>query len=155
MRKIGQKELAELLMDNKENMYRLAYSILKNDADAQDAVGETIVAAFEKRSQLRKPESAKAWIMQILVNKARSIGMRGKRTVLSDDLEQMEAGTVFQYDELWPIVMELREEYREVIVLYYYAQFSVKEIGKALKIPAGTVKSRLSRARETLAKEIR
>ena len=50
--------------------------------------------------------------------------------------------------------MELDEEFREVVVLYYYEQFSVREIGKMLRVPEGTVKSRLARAREKLLRII-
>ena len=148
------EELAELLMDHMEMMYRMAYSIVENDADAQDAVGETIVTAFEKWHQLRKPDSARAWILQILVNKARTIRKKANRVSPCEDLEQSKSDGIFLYDEIWPVVMELQEEYREVIVLYYYEQFSVKEVAQALNIPVGTVKSRLARARERLAKEI-
>ena len=48
MKRITQEELSALIMDNKDGMYRLAFSILRNDADAQDAVSEAIVLAFEK-----------------------------------------------------------------------------------------------------------
>ena len=90
MQLITKEELAELIFENKEGMYRLAYTIVENDADAQDAVGDAIV-------------------------------------------------------------MELKEEFREVIILYYYEEFSVGEISKMLKIPTGTVKSRLARGRDKLS----
>lgn len=151
---ITQDELCDLIMQNKESMYRLAYSIVKNDADAQDAVGETIVTAFEKRKQIRKSASAKAWVMQILVNKCRRMLAKSYRVVLSDEMEKYDACAAFEQDEMWPVVMELEQEFREIVVLYYYEQFSVREISRMLDVPAGTVKSRLARARGKLAKLI-
>ena len=68
MQEITAEELAELIINCKAGMYRLAYSIVGNDADAQDAVGDTIVRAYENMRKLRKKESAKSWLMQILVN---------------------------------------------------------------------------------------
>ena len=57
----------------------------------------------------------------------------------------------FESDEMLPIVMELKEEFREIIILYYYEEFSVGEISRMLKIPIGTVKSRLARGRDKLS----
>lgn len=154
MYRITQEELSDLIMDNRENMYRLAYSIVRNDADTQEAVSEAVVLAFEKRHQLRKRTSAKAWIMQILVNASKRILVQSKRIILSGDENQFEQTAAFAGDEMWAVIMELDEEFKEVIVLYYYEQFSVKEISKILKIPEGTIKSRLSRARKKLSKII-
>lgn len=154
MQKITKEELSDLIIDNKESMYRLAYSIVRNDADAQDAVSDAIVLAFEKRHQIRNVESAKAWLMKIVVNSSKRIIAKSCKLVLSDNQDQYEQAEAFESDDMWPVVMELGEEYREVVVLYYYEQFNVKEISKMLKIPEGTVKSRLSRARDKLLKMI-
>ncbi len=150
MQRITQEELSDIVMNNKDSMYRLAFSIVRSDADAQDAVSEAIVRAFEKRDQIKKPASAKSWLMQILVNTSKRIVAQSHRFILTEDENQYEQVVAFESDEMWTTVMELDEEFREVVVLYYYEQFSVKEIGKMLRIPDGTVKSRLSRAREKL-----
>lgn len=150
MERITQEELSDLIMDNRDNMYRLAFSILRNDADAQDAVSEAIVLAFEKSHQLRKISSAKSWLMQILVNSSKKIAVQSNKYVLSENELWYEKTEEFKDDDMWETVMELDEEFRKVVVLYYYEQFSVNEIAKILKISSGTVKSRLSRARARL-----
>lgn len=154
MKRITQEELSALIMDNKDGMYRLAFSILRNDADAQDAVSEAIVLAFEKCHQLRKTSSAKSWLMQILVNSSKKIAVQSNKYVLLENEIQYEQAEEFKDDDMWETVMELDEEFREVVVLYYYEQFSVREIGKMLRVPEGTVKSRLARAREKLLRII-
>lgn len=154
MQRITQEELSALIMDNKDGMYRLAFSILRNDADAQDAVSEAIVLAFEKSHQLRKISSAKSWLMQILVNSSKKIALQSNKYVLLENEIQYEQAEEFKDDDMWETVMELDEEFREVVVLYYYEQFSVREIGKMLRVPEGTVKSRLARAREKLLRII-
>ena len=154
MKRITQEELSALIMDNKDGMYRLAFSILRNDADAQDAVSEAIVLAFEKCHQLRKTSSAKSWLMQILVNSSKKIALQSNKYVLLENEIQYEQAEEFKDDNMWETVMELDEEFREVVVLYYYEQFSVREIGKMLRVPEGTVKSRLARAREKLLRII-
>lgn len=154
MQRITQEELSALIMGNKDGMYRLAFSILRNDADAQDAVSDAIVLAFEKCHQLRKTSSAKSWLMQILVNSSKKIAVQSNKYVLLENEIQYEQAEEFKDDDMWETVMELDEEFREVVVLYYYEQFSVREIGKMLRVPEGTVKSRLARAREKLLRII-
>ena len=56
--------------------------------------------------------------------------------------------------ELWDVVMELKSVHREVIVLYFYERFTVKEISAVLRVPEGTVKSRLSRGKKQLRKAL-
>ena len=68
-----------------------------------------------------------------------------------DDLEQMAgSGADRRYLELWEAVLALPPESRAVVVLFYYEDLTVEQIAKTLNIPQGTVKSRLSRAREKL-----
>ena len=144
MQLITKEELADLIFENKESMYRLAYTIVENDADAQDAFGNI--------QRLRKKTSAKSWLMQILVNSAHDIvRKRSKWKIVEKQLDDTAVTEAFESDEMLPIVMELKEEFREIIILYYYEEFSVGEISRMLKIPTGTVKSRLARGRDKLS----
>ena len=153
MQKISPEELTEIIMQNKEAMYRLAYSVTGNDADAQDAVGDAIVKAFEHLHQIKKKDSAKAWLMQIVVNSSKNIIKKQSRyQLMNEDFMETEEAAAFCEDTMWPLVMELPEEFRTVVVLFYYEQFTTKEISTFLGISEGTVKSRLSRSREKLAK---
>lgn len=151
---ITKEELSELILANQRGMYLLAYSILRNNADAQDAVSECIVRAFEHRKKLRKKDSARSWLMKILMNVSRSVIVKEKKILLTAEPEQYNDATSWKEDEMWPLIMELQEELRIVIVLHYYENMSVKEIGSMLKIPEGTVKTRLSRGRKKLAQII-
>ena len=110
MQRITQEELSALIMDNKDGMYRLAFSILRNDADAQDAVSEAIVLAFEKCHKLRKRSSAKSWLMQILVNSSKKIAVQSNKYVLLENEIQYEQAEEFKDDDMWETVMKLDEE---------------------------------------------
>lgn len=68
LNKLNKDEFESLVIENQISMYRLAMSILKNTDDAEDAVSETILTAYEHLSSLKKSDSFKAWIMTILVN---------------------------------------------------------------------------------------
>ena len=151
---MNKEELSKLILENQKEMYVLAYSILKNQADAQDAVSECIVRAFENRTSLRKRTSARSWLMKILINVSRSAITKRQKVVLFADPEQYEQESEIAEDHLWSVILELPENVRVVMVLYYYEGFSVREISTLLDIPEGTTKTRLSSGRKQLAKWI-
>ena len=151
---MNKEELSKLILENQKEMYVLAYSILKNQADAQDAVSECIVRAFENRTSLRKRPSARSWLLKILINVSRSAITKRQNVVLFADPEQYEQEPETAEDHLWSVILELTENVCVVMVLYYYEGFSVREISTLLDIPEGTTKTRLSSGRKQLAKWI-
>ena len=151
---MNKEELSKLILENQKEMYVLACSILKNQADAQDAVSECIVRAFENRTSLKKRTSARSWLMKILINVSRSAITKRQKVVLFADPEQYEQEPETAEDHLWSVILELPENVRVVMALYYYEGFSVREISTLLDIPEGTTKTRLSSGRKQLAKWI-
>lgn len=135
-------------------MYRLAFSILRNPQDAEDVVSEAVLRAYENLGTLRSEERFKAWILQITANEAKKLYGKNKRmcTVAWEDYMSENISPAFYDDhhELWDAVMKLDDEFRDVIVLFYYEQFAIREIAKILKCREGTVKSRLHRAKGQL-----
>lgn len=150
MNQIDKQKFTELILANKTAMYRLAYGILRSKADAEDAVSETVLKAYEHLGDLKKPELFKSWIMQIVSNVSKTMLRRNSRVSLTDDISCFEAPAVQPDTELWNVVMGLENDQREILILFYYEGFTVKEIASILHVPQGTVKSRLSRAREKL-----
>ena len=136
------------------SLYLLSYSILRNNEDACDAVQEAIWRAYENLDTLRDQAKLKPWLLKILSNV--SLGMlRSRRGELSLDEFPDEPVSDASVDintrmSLWDAVEKLDPAYREVVVLYYYEQFSVKEISRIMDIRPDTVKKRLSRSREKL-----
>lgn len=132
------------------NMYRLALAMLHNRQDAEDVVSEAVLIAYEKRYTLRDRNRFKPWIMQITANEARRIYGKNKRITPMEDMEAYMPSFRDENHELWDVVMQLETAHREVIMLYFYERFSIREIGRILRVPEGTVKSRLSRAKKAL-----
>ena len=147
---IDDDKFVELIQGYTANLYRLALGILHNPSDAEDAVAETVLKAYEKLHTLRRAESFKAWLMQIAANEARRIYAKSKRTAPVDDIEEYMPAFKDEHHELWDVVMKLDVVYSEVIILFFYEQLSQKEIGKILGIAEGTVKSRLARGKKQL-----
>ena len=141
----------QAVTEHSRAMFRAARAILDCDADAEDAVGQAVLLAWQSRGKLREAGTARAWLVKIAVNCARRLRQKNGRMLYFDDLEQIAgSGTDRQYHELWEAVLALPPESRAVVVLFYYEDLTVEQIAKTLKIPQGPVKSRLSRAREKL-----
>lgn len=139
--------------DYKLNMFRLAKSIVHNDADAEDVTSEAILKAYRNLNDLRSFTSFKPWIMKIVINEAYALTNRRKKVMYLEDLEVPEESTesmMSDSGELWSAVNNLDEEFRTITVLFYYEDMSIKDISKTLGMPTGTVKSRLARARQKL-----
>lgn len=144
------RKFCEYVSIYKKQLYIIAYSILQNEADTEDAVCNAILKGYEHLEQLRNPNNFKPWICTITRNEA--LQMKRKRMLLPGDekIEEVMEPVLDEHKELWDIVQNLQEEYRMVILLFYYADLSEKDISKVLDIPIGTVKSRLSRGRNLL-----
>lgn len=136
----------KIVQEYKTAMFRLAFSIVLSKEDAEDVVSEAVLKAYSHLKDLRHVKKMKSWIFQIIVNESKNCLKKRNQMQF---YEEMDYGS--QQDEensdLFEFVCQLEERFREVIILYYFEEFKVKEIARILGITEGTVKSRLSRAR--------
>ena len=138
----------ELMEGQKGVMYKVARSYLHNDADAADAMSETVLACFEKLNTLRQPQYFRTWLIRILIRKCQDLLRQRRRSVPLDELTQVgreEPGHARV--EFLDLLDSLDEKYRTVLLLYYGEGFTVGEIAQALDLKVETVKTRLKRAR--------
>lgn len=148
------EEFTDMVLDSEQTLYRVSMSMLKNEKDCEDAVQTAILKAYEKLATLKKPEFFKTWLVRILINVCKKQLITNKPVEISD-IHQIENDDFTEKIELETAIETLPLKIREVIVLYYIEDFSVKEIKSILKIPEGTVKSRLLRGRELLRLELK
>ncbi|WP_017187817.1 sigma-70 family RNA polymerase sigma factor [Alkalibacillus haloalkaliphilus] len=144
---------------------RVVYSYVQNDDDAEDVTQEVFISVYQKIDQFNQDSQLKSWLIRIAINKSkdhlRSFKYRQQR--LKDKLlqslkkESIETTTPedlsIQTDEnkqLIKQIYELPTKYKEVIILYYFEQFTVKEIANILKSNENTIKARLNRGRDRL-----
>lgn len=156
------KEITELIEKYGNDVYKVAFVILKSKELAEDVFQETFLRVCRSYSGYRGESSVKTWITSIAVNICRDY-MRSswkKRVIVTDDFitySSSESDTEdiiekrSEKEELIKSIMELPDKYREVVLLYYYQDLDVKNISRILKIPQGTVKSRLFKARNLLS----
>ena len=132
-----------------DRAYRLAWAILGNDAEAQDATQDALTAAWRKRRSLRDPDKLEAWLGRILVNICRDrLRSRSRRRIQPLELSSLPpvsdgSQTAASRDELGRALESLNPDQRIVVVLRFWADLTVDDIAARLGVPAGTVKSRL------------
>ena len=133
-------------------LYRIARTMLRSDADCEDAVQETLLKAWAGRNGLRNEAYFETWLIRILINQCRSFWRRceSREAELTADIPQEDSRTPGLMDAL----MALDEKYRIVLELKYIEGYDVKEVALILGIPEGTVKWRLNRARKALRREL-
>lgn len=136
----------------KDSVFRAAFSICQNPEDAEDIVQDTFLKYFESNRQFESEEHIKAWLLRTAINKSKNTlrtFWHRNRSTFEDYMDQLPFQEPEDH-EMLETVMSLPEAYRIVIYLYYYEDYSVKEIAKVLGKPENTIKSHLYRARKTL-----
>ena len=157
-----EKDFTELIEENKLKFYKTAKIILKNDDDCYDALQEALISIYNNFDQLKNKEFFSTWATRIVINKCYDLLRKNKKNIVSfeENYEsEIQSSEFDNYDvDQYGIkkAMEiLSEDLKLVIILYYYDDYSIKEISNIMDIPEGTVKSRLSKARELLKKELK
>ncbi|PWJ71255.1 RNA polymerase sigma-70 factor (ECF subfamily) [Ruminococcaceae bacterium R-25] len=142
-------ELMNLYM---KDMYRTAVAILMNDADAADAIQETILACWERLSSLRDNKLFKTWMTRILINRCHDIRKKRIDTVDISEHEELAFHEDESNLEIKEAIEQLDEKYRVPIMMFYGDGYSTKEIAAILNVPVSTIQTRLSRGRAQLAR---
>ena len=143
----------ELIRRNEKAMYAVALSVVGNDADAADVIGEAILRAYEKIYTLRDADAFKPWLLRIVRNTAVELVRKNSRVIYTeqhDGAYDSPESTLAIGLSLREAVKSLRQPYRTVIELYYYENMSVRQIAKITDTGEGAVKKLLSRARKML-----
>jgi len=148
----------ELIEQHAALLYRYAYRLSGTAADAEDLVQQAFLLAHQRLGQLRQARSARGWLLAIVRNIfLKSLRNRPAGRSLEDIDEPQAADTgndAFDVEELQRALMELSEEFRSPLVLYYFEEFSYQEIADHMGVPIGTVMSRLSRGKAFLKKRL-
>lgn len=131
-------------------MYRVAVSMLWNDADANDAIQEAILRAWEKQDRLRDEDRFPAWLMRILVNQCRTMLRRRKFRALPLEEADGHASPAPPDTGLWEALKALPEKYRLPIVLHHVEGHDLNAVAKMLRISPQTARGRLFYARKKL-----
>ncbi|MCO5388458.1 MAG: RNA polymerase sigma factor [Desulfosporosinus sp.] len=146
--KMGDKEvIIELILRQKQDYYRLAYTFMKNQDDALDVMEDMILKVYENIKKLNDDTAFYSWSKTILVNCCKNNLRRKNRVILISTIPEGSHEDVFQVkDEQLDIekhMKKLNQKHLEVLKLRYYLDMDYESIASILKIPLGTVKSRI------------
>lgn len=154
-------QLALLVRDHYQALYRFAYRLTGSASDAEDLTQETFLIVQRKLHQLREHDRVGAWLYTVLRSCfLKSIRRRRPRPPADApfDPESLPVSTSeetpFDGDRLQQALAELPDEFRLVLVMYYFEDYSYREMAEQLDLPLGTVMSRLSRAKAHLRRQL-
>jgi RNA polymerase sigma-70 factor (ECF subfamily) len=150
------RKLTELVERHYAQLFRYAYRLSGSNADAEDLTQNAFLTAQAKWEQLREEASARSWLFTIVRN-AYLKQLRSPTFVSAGELDALPANDVlpdkfedFDGEQLQNVLNDLSEEFRSPLILYYFDDFSYKEIAEHMGVPIGTVMSRLARAKAYL-----
>lgn len=151
----SQAEFEKILRKYGDSIYRIALVHTQNEMDAQDIVQEVFLKFARNASQFQSDEHIKAWLIRVAINMCTDLkrsAWNRKTTELNDECLPAEEFTTGE-SELYQAVMNLPVKYKDVIHLFYYEGYSIKEISRITEQKENAVKTQLSRGR-VLLKEL-
>lgn len=149
---MDRNEFASRVVNQTDRMYRIAYSLLRNDEDCRDAMQEAALKAWEKRFTLRQPQYFETWLTRILINECRNIQRKRKSSV---PIEETAVPAAPAHDPSLLIALKnLPEKLRLPLVMHSIEGMSYQEISRTLRLPHSTIVGRVQRARQMLKKEL-
>lgn len=133
------------------NIFRIAFSRLKNKADAEDIVQEVFMRYITNQEKFHDNDEdyRKAWLIRVTINCSNSL-LRSAWFKHTTKLEEDIPIEFIEKSEVYSYVLQLPDKYRTVIHLFYYEELSIKEISKILGLKESLVKTQLHRARKKL-----
>lgn len=150
---LDKNSFCELIRLHEKSMYSLAFSIVRNDADAAEVISEAIYRAYRNLASLKDDKAFKPWILKIIHNTAVDYIRKNTKIVPLEDIEMPDDGVeseIITTVSLRKAVDSLSLPYRTIIVLYYYEDLPITQIANVTNTTIVTVKQRLSRARKQL-----
>lgn len=142
-------EFTEKVNSYKNMVFRLAITYLKNVQNAEDVTQDVFIKLYQNDKEFQSKEHEKAWLIRVTVNASKDVLKSAwmKKTVpIVGDIVFKEK----EDSDLYHAIHRLKPKYRTAIHLYYYEDYSVKEIAKIIEVTETAVQTRLHRARKQL-----
>ena len=132
----------QLMQSQMQNIYKTARAVLKNDADAADAIADTLLACWEKNRTAAQGGIFPHLMTKILINKCNDILRKRKDLYLDSTVQELPSQTQEYSTVEWMQVMKsLDEKYQLIMILYYVDGLTAAQISEVLQMPASTVRT--------------
>jgi len=154
-------DMAGLVAEHGDALYRYAYRLTGSSADAEDLSQQVFLIAYQKLEQLRDAACTRSWLSVVL----RHAFLRSRRKFqaipsanLDMDMEsvpdEIDATVEIDQEGLQAAINELPDDFKAVVLAFYFEEASYREIAEQFGVPLGTVMSRLSRAKAHLRRRL-
>lgn len=140
-----------LIEEHITSIYRVAKGILSIEDDIEDAIQSTILMAYRNIKNLKNDDLFKTWIIRIVINESNKIYNLNKKCIDIEKVKEKCSYDKYINLDLQRAIDELPEDLKIIILLFYFEDLKITQISDILKIPEGTVKSKLSRAKNKIA----
>jgi len=159
------EEIVERLIDcYGTDVYKIAFLYMKDQQLAEDVFQEVFYKVMQSYRKFKHDSSEKTWLIRITINTCkdflkqnwfRRVTTFGTTEEYVDGLDKSRNINKSEFDEeLYELILKLPLKYKSVILLFYYEDLTLEEVASTLKLPSGTVQSRLFRGRQRLKKMI-
>lgn len=146
----GTDEYIYFILDKySKTLIKIAFSYMKNTAEAEDIVQEVYISLMRRGSGFESDEHEKAWLIRVTINKCKNrlkSAWYHKSVPLDEEISYLPE----EESEVLSEVLSLPAKYRSVIHLFYYENYSIQEISEILRKSTGTIGTWLSRGRKLL-----
>ncbi len=160
------RNISDTEFENKYNLYKttiysIAYNYVHNQSDSDDITQEVFLKYLKSNEKFESLDHEKYWLIRVTINTSISfIKSKWKSKVIFDNeyidtIKDEQSANSEAYDKLHmrEVIAKLDKKYKDVIILYYYQNYSTNEIASILNISNSAVKKRLERARDIIRKE--
>lgn len=148
--RMGKREFTEVYYRHVDTVYRVCYSFMKNQADTEDMVQETFLRLLSSPKSFENERHEKAWLIVTASNVCKdTLKKWWRKTENIEDFLDI-AAEPKQEDSLLEVILQLPEDAKDAVYMYYYEGYTTVEIAEFLHCPESTVRSRLMRAKKKL-----
>lgn len=150
-------EFEQAVKKYRNNIYSIAFNYFKNREDAEEIMQEVFLKLYKTEKPFESEEHVRNWLIRVAINQCKKVSMSSwftKHLPLEEYAEAVYYDSKKEESDLFLTVMAMPKKYRIVIHLYYYEDYSVKEIAELLNMNDATVRTRLARGRNILKKKL-
>ena len=151
------KEYERLVSLYLGSIYRVALNGCTCNSDAEDVTQNTFIKLWERKEAFPDDDYARKWLIRVAVNECKSLWRTAwhRKTTYLEEAEREPVFSAPEKSDLYYAVRELPVKYRQVVHLYYFEEYSVKEIAGLMKLSETAVQTRLLRARQQLKEKLK
>ena len=154
---MNDEEFTRIALKYSDSIFRIAFNYSRNRSDSDDIVQNVLLKYYKCNKEFENEEHIRNWLLRVAVNESKKLLISPfKKKVIP--LDEVGEELIFEHKEesdLYYAVMELPSKYRISVYMYYYEDYSVREIADILKLSESNVKVRLSRGRALLRNSLK